>query len=222
METKHKKILIIAASVFFGSYMVRGVGNFFAYRAYVKQQEAIAAQQKAAAEARKKAAEEKAALKAKADEAKRKAAEEARASLPPPPPEPDPVFLHIRGRWMGRAAIEGKGICTLRFELDNKLREQNDYSGFFNLGCELDQALTRASGRANVLKSRMDPEAATLKGSPENGSLKLLVDKVVGKSIQGCAVSSATVTPFGLNQIDVSWTEEGCAGGHIILRRMGA
>ena len=211
MEAKHRKVLIICAVIFFGSYAVRGVGNFFAYRAYQRQQAAIAERKKAAEEARKKAAEAK-----EAEKAKKKAEEPAPSAVVAPPevrpPEPDPVFIHLRGRWLGRGVVLAKSNapCSLRFELDNDLKAPDKYSGYFNLTC------------GGPPRQRHDPQEATLKGSPENGSLKLAVDKVIGISSQGCVITSVTVTPFGTNMIDVAWTEDKCGGGHVVSRRMGA
>ena len=202
MDPKRKKILLICAGVFIGSYVVRSAGNLIAFTIYNRQRETYIAQQKAIQEARQKAAEAK-----KKSEDEKKQASVLAAAGAPTTIQPDPVFTRLRGKWFGRGDLSGRGICELSFELDGKLREEEDFSGYFRLNCISSQ------------RSRLDPEAATFKGSPQNGILKLPVEKVIGRSVHGCAPTSVTLTPFGSNQMDAAWTEDTCGGDHIIVRR---
>ena len=65
----------------------------------------------------------------------------------------------------------------------------------------------------------MNPAAAILTGTPENGSLHFRVDKTVGADVDGCAATSFTAMPFGTNKIAVQWQDGSCQGGQIVLNK---
>ena len=73
--------------------------------------------------------------------------------------------------------------------------------------------------------SRLSPLSATLTGTAVNGSIQFSVDRVIGRTVSGCAFTSFTVTPFGEDQVIAEWKEGDCPeppqGGQILLRRTG-
>jgi hypothetical protein len=131
--------------------------------------------------------------------------QQAKAAAPTPATLGIPLNK-LLGIWEGKTAIEGRGNCALKFEL----RQSPDVrlAGFSTLNC---QPL-----RGNV---SADPETAILSGAANKGSFQFRVDKVVGPDRNGCAPMAFTLTPFGVNQLAAEWQEQGCPGGHAILRR---
>jgi len=134
------------------------------------------------------------------------------------PPSP---FARFQGIWRGRAALDGRGICDLKFELREKPDEPGNFSGYSTMTCSAVGALM--PGKQVSVKEQtlnvMDPEAAIFNGKPENGSLQFRVDKTVGADSNGCAPTAFTLTPFGGNQLAAEWREATCRGGHMILGR---
>jgi hypothetical protein len=134
------------------------------------------------------------------------------------PPSP---FARFQGIWRGRAALDGRGICDLKFELREKPDEPGNFSGYSTMACSAVGALM--PGKQVSVKEQtlnvMDPEAAIFTGKPENGSLQFHVDNTVGADSNGCAPTAFTLTPFGGNQLAAEWREATCRGGHMILGR---
>jgi hypothetical protein len=136
------------------------------------------------------------------------------APIRPAPP------ARLAGIWRGRAALEGRGICNLRFELGEK--GPDAYSGYSSFACTNAAPLMSAGNRRNprsALLNRMDPDSAILTGSLQNGAIRLHADKTIGTDINGCAVTSFTLTPFGANQLAAEWQAGECQGGHMMLAR---
>jgi hypothetical protein len=81
-------------------------------------------------------------------------------------------------------------------------------------------SLQLAAGRRRRRRpGQPDPDSAILSGKVENGSIRFHVDRTIGKDINGCAIASLTLTPFGPNQLAAEWQDGGtCHGGHVILR----
>jgi hypothetical protein len=107
----------------------------------------------------------------------------------------------LLGMWEGKAVIDNRGLCGLKFEL--RQAQEGKLAGFSTLSCQGEKA--------------SDPETAILTGAADRGSFEFRVDKVVGGI--GCAPSSFTLTPFGAAQMAAEWKERTCSGGHMLLRR---
>jgi hypothetical protein len=137
-----------------------------------------------------------------------------------PKPLPPSPFAKLSGIWRGRVALDGRGICNLKFELTEKQDSPGRFSGYSTMTCSSAGPLVgkKVNPRALAL-NRMDPEAAIFSGKIENGSIQLSTNKVVGSDSSGCAPSSFSLTPFGANQLAAEWREDACAGGRIILRK---
>lgn len=217
MTKQQQKTLLICVVIVVASYIVRSIVTGAMQMAYYQQQAARAAQQKKAKEKEKP----KPAPTAKAP-APPSPNVAARGKTQPPaskkaPPSP---FAKLNGVWHGRAALDGRGICNLRFELKEKQDEPGHFSGFSSMTCVAAKPLMRQKGidRRAFALNRMDPEGAILSGKAENGSIQLHTDKTVGTDSNGCAPTSFTVTPFGSNQLAAEWREgTSCSGGNMIL-----
>jgi hypothetical protein len=161
---------------------------------------------------------------------------------PPPPPAKSPERVQrpvpfsstlslspsldaTSGVWQGFGNVPSLGLCNLRLELRKDALNPERISGFPVLFC-----VPAASGPAlalgrNPVLPPMTPEAAVLSGTASNGAIQFTVDKIIGRSINGCAFTSFSVTPFGADQLSAEWQEGACGtetrAGQLLLRRTG-
>jgi hypothetical protein len=207
MDIKRRNILLICGAVFLASYIVRSFVIGAMQMNYYQQQAARAAQRK----------------QAKPAPFAPPARPEAPKSGSPAPPLPkagSDFFSASPGIWLGHAALSGKGVCDLRFEL-RKAEEPDHFLGYSALTCRSNGPLTSKdrSSAAAVALNRLSPEAAILSGSLDNGALHFHTDKVVGTDSGGCAPASFTLTPFCPVLIAAEWDEGTCGVNHMILRK---
>jgi hypothetical protein len=149
------------------------------------------------------------------------------APAPPAPTAPGvEAFNGLLGIWQGTAPLPA-GMCGLKFELRKKTDDPNRFSGFPVLACVPVMATLPGqmgpTAQQGIL-SRLSPLSATLTGTVVNGSIQFTVDRVIGKTVNGCAISAFTVTPFGEDQLVAEWQEGSCQeqpNGQILLRRTG-
>lgn len=202
MNTTQKRRLLWAGGILIAAwYFGTPIINSYRQEAYRK---AMAARQAAAAQAAK--------------QAKPLPASGTTAALPA---EVNEVF----GVWQGAAPLP-TGMCNLRLELRRKADNPTQVAGFPVLICTslpsiLPQQVTPAMQQAMMAK--LTPVSAVLTGTfhPDPASIQFTVDKVTGTSVNGCALTSLTVTPFGVDAIAAEWQEGSCEGGHLLLKRMG-
>jgi len=148
------------------------------------------------------------------------------ATAPPAPAPGVEVFNNLLGIWQGTAPLPA-GMCGLKFELRKKTDDPNRFSGFPVLACVPVMATLPGqmgpTAQQGIL-SRLAPLSATLSGTPANGSLPFSVDRVIGKTVDGCAFTAFTVTPFGEDQMIAEWQQGNCPepqSGQILLRKTG-
>jgi membrane protein involved in colicin uptake len=221
MTKKQRNFFLVCGAVLVAFYVIRSVVNFAHQQENFRQQYIRAAQQRAKAEAQAKAkAREKAEKEAAARAAKAAAlkAERSAKAHPAAPKAPKPVTY--TGVWRGRTAVEGRGLCTLRIEINET--EPSRYQGNSRIACVSVAALRSPRERLNkaaAFMDRMNPEAAIISGAMEKGAIALHIDKTIGADSKGCAATSFTLTPFGKNQLAAEWREDTCQGGHVILAK---
>ena len=136
----------------------------------------------------------------------------------PRPPANLSASGDLSGVWIGKAAVEGRGICGLRLELQQK--EPDSYTGYSSFGCANAAPLMSEQNRANpkaALLNRMDPDTAILTGTMQDGAIHFHVDKTIGTDINGCALTAFSLTPFGATQLVAEWQSGECGGGHMML-----
>jgi hypothetical protein len=137
-------------------------------------------------------------------------------------------FDSLTGIWQGAGPLPGQDMCSLRLELRKSPTDPGRFAGFPILACRpVMTPFTRPSPAQlqNTLSAWMTPMTAVLSGAPQNGVIQFTVDKAIGKTPSGCAMTSFTVTPFGSDMISAEWQEGQCPAGdqrgQILLRRMG-
>jgi hypothetical protein len=129
----------------------------------------------------------------------------------------------LLGIWQGVGPLPGRDVCNLKLEMRRKTDEPSRISGFPVLVCApiLPGFVRRGKSSENFTLPELSPVSAVLSGIPQNGSIQFSVDKVIGTTGSGCALTSLTVTPFGTDQIAAQWQEGTCQGGRILLRKTG-
>jgi hypothetical protein len=229
MTAQQRRALLICLGIVVGSYITHSIIITAMQMAYYQQQAARqlairAAQQRAKAAATTAHAPAPPAattLPPTSQPTPAAGPPAGRAAIPAKEVTPPSPFARFQGIWRGRAALDSRGICDLRFELREKPDEPGNFSGYSTMTCSAVGALM--PGKQVSVKEQtlnvMDPEAAIFTGKPENGSLQFHVDKTVGADSNGCAPTAFTLTPFGGNQLAAEWREATCRGGHMILGR---
>ncbi len=97
--------------------------------------------------------------------------------------------------------------CDIRIEMTENPTAH--YTGYSSFACH-------GTGRA---ATPVEPESAILTGNFEKGAIHFHVDKTIGTDPNGCAVTSLTVTQFGVGQLAAEWEKGTCTGGHVILAK---
>jgi len=220
MTTKQRNFFIICGAVLVAWYSYGTIATM-ERQAQIRHQQAIRAQQR-------QQAKPKPAVPA----AKAPASSAGTAPLPAPHPaagkttaavtsQPPAPFAKLAGIWRGRAAIEGRGLCGLRFELTPKT--PGTFTGYSSFTCASIAPLMSAKNRVNrkaAILNQVDPDSAILTGTMQDGAIHFHADKNIGTDINGCAVTSFTLTPFGSNRLAAEWEAGSCQGGHMVLAKV--
>jgi hypothetical protein len=111
-------------------------------------------------------------------------------------------------------------MCTLKLEIRRKPDDPTKLAGFPLLTCfPMTMPKMNDPKGQQAIMARFTPMSAVLTGTAEKGSVLFTVDKVIGKSAEGCAIESMTVTPFGADQVSAEWKEIVCQGGQMLLKK---
>jgi hypothetical protein len=134
-------------------------------------------------------------------------------------PAADASFDRLLGVWEGAGMVTGSG-CNVKLELRRKEGDTAHIAGFPVINC-LPMTAPNPRDRNAPLQmlSRLSPLSAILTGTTVNGALQFTVDKALGKTAEGCGITSFTVTPFGEAQISVEWQDAPCQGGQLLLKK---
>jgi hypothetical protein len=134
-------------------------------------------------------------------------------------PHPDPPFERVIGVWEGLGPVL-PNMCTLKLEIRRKPDDPTKLAGFPLLTCfPMTMPKPGDPKGQQAIMARFTPMSAVLTGTAEKGAVLFTVDKVIGKSSEGCAIESMTVTPFGADQISADWKEIVCQGGQMLLKK---
>lgn len=142
-------------------------------------------------------------------------------------PDADPVaaafFRGHLGTYMGAGLIPNRGVCRLALELKLDPEKPGYYTGYSTMSCGPSGPFVKrqpgmSQGAAEVL-NEMTPTSAILSGHVVQRSIPFEVQQAIGKSPDGCGITSYKATPFGTNAIAVEWTEGSCYSGQMILPR---
>jgi hypothetical protein len=217
MNAKQRKFFLICGAILVLWYLHGGYSDM-QRQAAIRRQQAIRAQQRQ--QAKPKPAPPVAKKPATPSEATPLPAPHPDAGRNAVAPQPPAPFAKLAGIWRGQTAIEGRGICGLRFELTPKTPDT--FSGYSNFKCSSIAPLMGGKNRVNpkaALLNRMTPDAAILTGTLKDGAIQFHADKTIGTDSNGCSITSFTLTPFGSNRLAAEWQAGSCEGGHMLLAK---
>lgn len=142
------------------------------------------------------------------------------ASLATPMPTPNAALASYFGIWTGQQAQADHDVCQLALEMRETTLGQ--LTAYPRLACYPTPYLfggKKFDARVALAKS-MSPISAVLTGTPKDGAVSFHVDKTIGATPEGCAITSFSVTPFGNNQIAAEWQDGNCGKGEMMLSKV--
>jgi hypothetical protein len=153
------------------------------------------------------------------------------ASVSPFPPaadgsQADPAaamfFRNHLGTYMGAGLIGDRGICRLGLDLRLDLEKPGYYTGYSTMACGPSGPFVKQQpgmdrGTSQVL-NEMTTTSAILEGQIVGRSITFNVEQAIGKSLDGCGITSYRATPFS-DGIAVEWQEGTCCNGQMVLVR---
>ena len=143
------------------------------------------------------------------------------STAPNAPVVSDPSFERVTGIWEGGGPVP-PNMCTLKLEIRPKEGDPAKLAGFPVLNCfPITMPRFRGPDAQQQLMARFAPMSSVLSGIAEKGSVQFTVDKVIGKTPDGCSIEGMTVTPFGVDQLSAEWKDNTCKGGQMLLRKKG-
>jgi hypothetical protein len=140
----------------------------------------------------------------------------------PTPASVNPAANSIVGIWQGQQVQANHEVCQLALEV----RESTVglLTGFAKLTCwplvPNVAGQRRGNQVTNVVRS-LSPAPAVLTGRMQNGTAVFDVEKTFGATVEGCALTGFSVTPFGTDQIAAEWQNGDCGKGQMVARRQG-
>lgn len=141
-----------------------------------------------------------------------------------PASAPTPVVPAARNRllgvWAGQQGETNMELCRVQLEVSDK--GQGEINGYVKMLCYPTGAYYQAHPKINVSETfmkAMTPMAAILSGTVKDGAIAFHVDKTIGTGLDGCPLTSLTVTPFGTDEVAAEWQKTNCPGGQMTLSR---
>jgi hypothetical protein len=138
----------------------------------------------------------------------------------PPAVAPAVPPARLLGIWVGQQGETNMELCRLQLEIRDK--GANEVNGYVKMLCYPTGAYYQSHPKINVQETfmkAMTPMAAILSGTIKDGSIAFHIDKTIGTGLDGCPLSSFTVTSFGTDEVAAEWQKEGCPGGQMTLSR---
>lgn len=142
------------------------------------------------------------------------------APAPVPPPVSAAAQNRLLGVWAGQQGETNMELCRLQLEIRDK--GQGEVNGYVKMLCYPTAAYYQNHPKVNVQEAfvkAMTPMAAILSGSIKDGVIAFHVDKTIGTGLDGCPLTSFTVTPFGTDEVAAEWQKTNCPGGQMTLQR---
>lgn len=126
------------------------------------------------------------------------------------------------GVWGGQQAQTNHEICQLALEVRNQAAVQ--VTGYAKLVCyplpSYYPGQPKVDPGTAFLKAFTPIEAVLTAALSGTGAIPFHIDKAIGASVDGCALTSFTVTPFGNDQLAAEWQKGTCPGGQMTLQRI--
>jgi hypothetical protein len=138
----------------------------------------------------------------------------------PAPGAPPVSPSRLVGVWVGQQGETNMELCRVQLEISDKGQAQ--VNGYVKMICYPTGAYYQAHPKINIQETfmkAMTPMAAILSGTIKDGAIAFHVDKTIGTGLDGCALTSFTVTPFGTDEVAAEWQKTNCPGGQMTLSR---
>ena len=136
----------------------------------------------------------------------------------------------LLGSYSGRGLLPRRGVCMLSVELRGQASEAGPVVADPTLQCtNLSMFVPGARARGArpitpeevmAATGRLSPVSWVLSGAWEGGEIRFRVDKTIGAG-DGCGLSSATVTPFGMRQVAFEGQGGTCGNWQMLLAKVG-
>jgi hypothetical protein len=150
-------------------------------------------------------------------------------SPPAPPPPPPEVVAATKygGVWLGETITPDMNRCTLKLEIrlsDDMLKK---LKGYVSKSCVPLQALEHRGPLTNGIVKNMlanaAPSTVIMTGTPEDTGIRFTTDQAIGTEMDGCSLSTLSITEFGQGQVAALWQEtkpQGtCPAGKMMLKK---
>jgi len=151
---------------------------------------------------------------------------------PPAPPAPEIIAAaKYGGVWMGDGItpLPDMDRCNLKLEIRLSDDLPKKLKGYASKSCVPLQGLQHrgpvVKGLVRNMIEQSTPASVIMTGTPQEGGISFAVDQAIGTEINGCSLSTLSITDFGLGQVAAQWQEtkqEGtCQPGKMMLRKRG-
>jgi hypothetical protein len=122
--------------------------------------------------------------------------------------------------WAGQQGENGTEFCRVQLEIRDKA--QGEVNGYLKVLCYPTGRYYQTHPKidaGDAFMKAMTPISAILSGGVRDGGVAFHVDKAIGTSLDGCAITSFSVTPFGTAEVAAEWQKGTCPGGQMTLSR---
>jgi hypothetical protein len=128
---------------------------------------------------------------------------------------------NFTGMWQGQQAQPNRDLCQMALEMRDNA---GGLSAYPRINCVALMPYLPGPHKLNpeqATAKSMSTVSAVLTGTRKDGAVAFHVDKAIGATFDGCALTSFTVTPFGNDEVAAEWQNGTCERGQIMLRRVG-
>lgn len=126
----------------------------------------------------------------------------------------------VAGKWVGMFVSSTVGGCTIQLQLDEpKPGHYTGYPEFSCAGTPAQAAKSPIGPFASILNTESIIMSGDVKKEGEIESVRFHIDKNAGTDVDGCVLTSFTVTPGATNTLIAEWEKGTCPSGHTLLRR---
>jgi hypothetical protein len=131
-----------------------------------------------------------------------------------------PAASRLAGVWAGQQGENGMEFCRVQLEVRDKA--PGEVNGYLKVLCYPTGHYYQTHPKINpndAFMKAMTPISAIMSGGVRDGGVAFHVDKSIGTSLDGCAITSFSVTPFGTDEVAAEWQKGTCPGGQMTLSR---
>jgi hypothetical protein len=123
------------------------------------------------------------------------------------------------GKWTGMF-VSNLGGCTIQLELvEPKPGHYTGYPEFSCSGTAAQAAKSPFGPYASILNTESVIMSGQLQKDREIEAVHFHIEKNAGTDMDGCALTSFTITPSASNTLIAEWEKGTCPAGHTLLRK---